>query len=111
MTQLPAPKTTKFCQECGESINAKAEICPSCGVRQPGMEVERKGKKDRITAALLSFFGGTFGIQYFYLGKTLAGILCLVFCWFFFFPTFLGFLEGIILLLMSDAAFDRKYNK
>ena len=25
----------KFCQECGEIINVKAEICPKCGVRQP----------------------------------------------------------------------------
>lgn len=24
----------KFCQECGEIIRAKAEICPRCGVRQ-----------------------------------------------------------------------------
>ena len=24
----------KFCAECGEAINAKAEICPKCGVRQ-----------------------------------------------------------------------------
>jgi ribosomal protein L40E len=68
MTQLPAPSATKFCQACGESINVKAEICPSCGVKHLRMEVERKGKKDRITAALLSVFRGTFGIQYFYLG-------------------------------------------
>lgn len=24
----------KFCSECGEIINIKAEICPKCGVRQ-----------------------------------------------------------------------------
>lgn len=27
----------KFCHECGEPINAKAEICPKCGVRQPAV--------------------------------------------------------------------------
>lgn len=27
----------KFCQECGEAINVKAEICPKCGVRQPAI--------------------------------------------------------------------------
>jgi RNA polymerase subunit RPABC4/transcription elongation factor Spt4 len=27
---------TKFCSDCGEVINAKAEICPQCGVRQSG---------------------------------------------------------------------------
>jgi len=24
----------KYCHECGEPINIKAEICPKCGVRQ-----------------------------------------------------------------------------
>jgi NMD protein affecting ribosome stability and mRNA decay len=28
----------KFCTECGSIIRAKAEICPSCGVRQPALE-------------------------------------------------------------------------
>jgi NMD protein affecting ribosome stability and mRNA decay len=27
----------KFCHECGVAINAKAEICPHCGVRQPAV--------------------------------------------------------------------------
>ena len=31
----------KFCHECGETINAKAEICPKCGVRQPGIEAPK----------------------------------------------------------------------
>src|SRR5688500_13555009 len=29
----------KFCQECGEVIRAKAEICPKCGVRQPNQSI------------------------------------------------------------------------
>ena len=28
----------KFCVECGSIIRMKAEICPSCGVRQPALE-------------------------------------------------------------------------
>lgn len=28
------PVRTKFCQECGKRIRARAEICPKCGVRQ-----------------------------------------------------------------------------
>lgn len=28
----------KFCTECGSIIRIKAEICPSCGVRQPALE-------------------------------------------------------------------------
>jgi len=27
------PISFKFCRECGAEINAKAEICPKCGVR------------------------------------------------------------------------------
>jgi len=38
-TSPPAPQIEKrpdekFCTECGAVINAKAEICPKCGVRQ-----------------------------------------------------------------------------
>lgn len=104
-----SPKTTKFCQECGASINAKAEICPQCGVRQAGTAVA--GRKDRITAAILAIFLGSFGVHNFYLGRTLLGILHLMFCWFFFLPTLVGFIDGIIFLLMSDEAFNRKFNK
>jgi len=109
MSQSSSPKTTKFCQECGTSINVKAEICPQCGVRQAGTAVA--GKKDRMTAALFALFLGTFGVHHFYLGRTLLGILHICFCWFFFFPTFIGFIDGIIFLLMSDQAFNRKFNK
>jgi len=31
-------KNTKYCHECGDAIRVKAEICPGCGVRQPGMD-------------------------------------------------------------------------
>ena len=36
-------------------------------------------KKNKIVAALLAFFLGTLGIHKFYLGKTTAGIIMLVF--------------------------------
>ncbi len=36
----PKKDNEKFCHECGQLINAKAEICPKCGVRQPGVQVE-----------------------------------------------------------------------
>ena len=43
MTEIQKTKSDneKFCHECGEVINAKAEICPKCGVRQPGVEHPR----------------------------------------------------------------------
>lgn len=44
-----------------------------------------------------------------YLGKPGMGILYLLFCWTLI-PTIVGFIEGIVYLTMSDAAFDAKYN-
>jgi len=32
----PKLAETKYCANCGEQIDKEAEICPECGVRQPG---------------------------------------------------------------------------
>ena len=66
--------------------------------------------KDKVTAALLSIFLGGAGIHKFYLGQTGIGILYLLFCWTFI-PAIIGFLEGIMLLSMSEEAFNKKYNE
>lgn len=92
------------CRDCGAAISRRAEICPKCGVRQlaaPG--------RSRVTAALLAILLGHFGVHKFYLGKPGMGILYLLFCWTFI-PTIVGFIEGVVYLTMSDAAFDAKYN-
>lgn len=65
--------------------------------------------KNRLVAALLAFFLGYLGIHKFYLGENVAGILYLIFCWTFI-PGIIAFFEFIGLLLMSDQAFDSKYN-
>ena len=39
----------KFCQECGAIINVKAEICPSCGVRQVPIELSNPTELDLKT--------------------------------------------------------------
>lgn len=97
----------KFCVACGQSIDARAEICPKCGVRQPYIGTG-KGK-NKIVAAVLSFFLGFIGIHKFYLGRNTAGILYLIFS-LSTIPFILSIIDGIILLLMSDEEFDRKYN-
>jgi TM2 domain-containing membrane protein YozV len=66
--------------------------------------------KNKITAALLAFFCGGFGIHKFYLGETGAGVLYLLFCWTFI-PGIVAFFEFVGLLLMSDQAFNGKYNR
>ncbi|MFW6359058.1 MAG: NINE protein [Chroococcales cyanobacterium] len=65
--------------------------------------------KSRITAALLAFFFGGIGIHKFYLGQNFAGILYLLFFWTFI-PAIIAFFEFLGLLLMSDQAFDSKFN-
>jgi TM2 domain-containing membrane protein YozV len=65
--------------------------------------------KNRIVAALLALFLGVFGAHKFYLGHNFAGIIYLLFCWTYI-PGIIAFFESIGLLLMSDRAFDAKYN-
>lgn len=67
------------------------------------------GSRNKIIAALLAFFLGGFGGQYFYLGKIGAGVLCLLFCWTFI-PSIIAFIDIIRFLVMSDKEFDLKYN-
>lgn len=106
----------KYCQECGELIKLKAEICPKCGCRQPATlastTVDRNfdtgSPKSRTTAGLLALFLGGMGMHKFYLGKSLQGLVYLLFCWAVI-PIFLGIAEGIRYLLMSDAEFQARY--
>ena len=97
------PKNTKYCINCGAEIDIKAEICPKCGVRQPSIS----GGRSRIVASLLAIFLGGLGIHKFYLGNWI-GIIYLLFCWTFI-PAIVGFIEGIMYLMMSDKEFAAKY--
>ena len=67
-------------------------------------------KKNRITAALLALVLGGIGVHRFYLGKIASGVLYLLFCWLFFIPAIIAFIEFIVLICMSDEEFDRRYN-
>jgi TM2 domain-containing membrane protein YozV len=71
--------------------------------------IVRDGNRTRGAAALLAFFFGGFGIHKFYLGQPGMGFLYLVFCWTFI-PFIAGYFEAVGYLLMSDRAFDLKYN-
>ncbi|NTU68757.1 MAG: TM2 domain-containing protein [Chlorobiaceae bacterium] len=104
----------KFCSECGAIINAKAEICPKCGVRQTPppstncLEAIAPNGKSKLAAALFAFFLGSIGVHKFYLGKIGWGVVYILFCWTFI-PSIVSLIEGILLLVMSDAEFNRKY--
>ena len=110
----------KFCFECGALIRARAEICPKCGVRQQSpifsagsignLGAVAPNGKSKLAAALFALFLGSFGIHKFYLGQTGWGIAYLLFCWTGI-PTIVSFIEGILLLVMGDEDFNRKYGQ
>ena len=58
---------------------------------------------------MFSILLGGLGIHHFYLGRIGLGVLYVIFCWTLV-PAIVGFIEGIIYLSMSDAAFSAKYD-
>jgi len=94
-----------FCRGCGKEIHESAKACPHCGATQ---STSVQGSKSRISAALLAFFLGGFGVHKFYLGKIGQGFLYLIFFWTFV-PAFIAFIEFILYLCQSDEDFARKY--
>jgi TM2 domain-containing membrane protein YozV len=71
--------------------------------------------KSRITAALLALFFGWVGLHRFYLNQTGLGIffiamLIMTKFWASGILGFVGIIDAIAFLMMSDADFDRKYN-
>jgi len=97
----------RYCRDCGKIIKSNAEVCLYCGCRQRA-EINFSFERNKIVAALLALFLGGFGGHKFYLGQSGTGVLYLIFCWTFI-PTILGFVEGLILLGMSEIEFQTKY--
>jgi TM2 domain-containing membrane protein YozV len=64
--------------------------------------------KNKMVAGLLAIFLGSIGVHHFYLGSTMAGVVTIVLCCGF--SNIMGLVEGILLLTMSDADFDARYN-
>ena len=107
----------KHCYACASILDARAELCPRCGVRQPPiptmapapqMALVPRTSKNRTTAGVFALLLGGLGVHKFYLGQVGLGILYLVFCWTMI-PSLIAFVEGIILLTMSEDAFAQKY--
>jgi TM2 domain-containing membrane protein YozV len=96
----------RYCSNCGEQIDEKAEICPECGVRQEPPPSD--SEVDRTMAALLALLLGGIGAHKFYMGRTKMGILYILFVWTLI-PAIVGFIEGLVYLTKSDEEFQRKY--
>lgn len=67
-------------------------------------------QKSRKTAGILALAIGGIGIHKFYLGTWGWGILYIVFVWTYV-PLIVSFIEGIMLLCMTDEKFNEKYNR
>jgi TM2 domain-containing membrane protein YozV len=74
-----------------------------------GAGLVRVSNKNRMAAALLAFVLGAFGAHKFYLGRSVAGVLYLLFFWTLI-PSFMALIDFVVLLVMSDHEFDMKYN-
>ena len=124
----------KHCYACANILDVRAELCPRCGVRQPfvqpmgaqpmpmpmmgpppGAMVYMGGRppvpytsKNKTTAGLFALLLGGLGIHKFYLNQVGMGVVYLLFCWTMI-PTIIAFVEGIVLLAMTDDDFARRY--
>jgi len=119
----PPSAPAKFCHACGQVIDARAEICPHCGVRQvmpaaPLGNADRPELRDanskKLAAGICGILIGYLGIHKFILGMNTAGIIMLLL-------TVLtcgiagvvmaivGIIEGVIYLTKSDEEFYQTY--
>jgi TM2 domain-containing membrane protein YozV len=119
-TSTYAHPHTKYCHHCGVKIAALAEICPKCGVRQPGQRSassrERGDSPNKVVACLFAFFLGWFGAHKFHLGQTMWGVFYLLIntllCWAIIVPVVFAFvclIEGLMYLTYKDSDFAEKY--
>lgn len=72
---VPPKVGGKYCQNCGAETNQVAKVCIKCGIKLATVSSEGK---EWLTALLLSIFLGALGVDRFYLGYTVLGILKLV---------------------------------
>jgi TM2 domain-containing membrane protein YozV len=64
---------------------------------------------NRVTAALLAFFLGGFGLQWFYLKQPEKGFLSIIFFWTGI-PAIIALYHTFVFLTSDDFQFNEKYN-
>lgn len=82
------------------------ELCSGQGAACAASEADSK----RVVCGVLAILVGGLGLQYFLIGKTAAGLiniaLSLCTCWLW---SLVNFVQGILILCMSDADWRRKF--
>ena len=98
---------TPTCPQCGASNSWVNAQCSACGATLQRFTSSTTTPRQRVLAAMLAFFGGVVGAQYFYMGRYAAGVACILMCWSGY-SIALGAIEGMRLLTISDAEFARE---
>lgn len=95
-----------FCRGCGKEIHETALTCPHCGAPQ---QVASSNLKSQTAAGLWCSFLGAFGAHRFYLGKTVSGVIYLLFFWTYI-PALISSVELLLIAFSGQQTWAAKYN-
>lgn len=98
-----------YCRGCGKQIHNTAPTCPSCGAIQVIGLKDSGDLRTQTAAGLWCVFLGGIGAHWFYLRRTVAGILSVLFCWTGI-PGIIAFVNGLQIAYGNQQEWDRKYN-
>lgn len=98
-----------YCRGCGKQIHKTAQACPSCGAPQVTELKDTGDLRTQTAAGLWCVFLGQFGAHWFYLRRTVPGILSLLFFWTGI-PAIVAFVNGLQIAYGSREQWSLKYN-
>lgn len=80
MEQYGRNRDEKYCQSCGRTISAQADMCPACGARVGYRSGESYIYEHQtwLIVLLLCIFIGPLGLHRFYVRKIGTGVLMLL---------------------------------
>ena len=114
MANYQLTANTMVCPEGGDAwkpLFSFPELMPMVAKQNaPAGYIDEEVHNKKILCGVLAILVGTLGVQYFVLGKTSGGIYTILLS---FFScglwSIITFIQGILMLCMTDAEFERKY--